>query len=207
MDWDTLETELTTALVEQVRGMIADFPGLDFHAAALGPLYHETDGIISLPDLNFNTDGELSELPGDWEIPAVDWLPDGRGGEIERALQEEACRSTVEHWHETFKRYLAVLIRACGNAREQLDGVLVFIYDDDDPNYEFLLRSCLTEDELAQHFPKSARRKPNAPGSPPCRRSSRPLSMSRFLTTISIRSALTKLRRHCETWDRRPSLP
>ncbi|HCT79672.1 MAG TPA: hypothetical protein DGT23_24525 [Micromonosporaceae bacterium] len=154
MDWDTLEAELTTALVDQVREMIADFPGLEFHAAALGQLYYETDGVITLPGLAFNTDGVLSELPGDWEFEAIDWPPDGRGREIERMLQDEACRSTVQHWHETFERFLAMLIRACGNAREQLDGFLVFIYDDDDPNYEFLLRSCLTESELAQHFPE-----------------------------------------------------
>ncbi len=149
-----LEDELTGELVKQVREMMAEHPGLEFTAVTAAPLYYETEGVISLPPLGFNTDGELSDLAGDWEFFPVDWLAPGRQRHVVRALEEEACRAGVEHWQETFQLFVSMLIRVCQRSRRELDGMPVYIHDPEDASYEFLLRSTLTADELAEHFPE-----------------------------------------------------
>jgi hypothetical protein len=155
VNWTALETELTTELVKQTRQMMAEHPTIEFSAAAVGQLYYETDGVIHVPLLGLNTDGEISELPGDWEFYPLDWLPTSeRTRQVHQALRDEACRSSVQHWHDTLDEFLAMLVRVCQRARQELDGLPVFIYDDNDPRFEYLLRGTLTEAEVAEHFPE-----------------------------------------------------
>jgi len=154
MDWTALEDELTDDLVRQVREMMAEHPELEFTAVTAAPLYYETEGVISLPPLGFNTDGELSDLAGDWEFFPLDWLAPERQSQVMRVLEEEACRADVEHWQVTFQLFVSMLIRVCQRSRRELNGMPVYIHDPEDPGYEFLLRSTLTADEVAEHFPE-----------------------------------------------------
>ncbi len=139
-DWDGFESGLLDAL------LTASAIGRPLRAVALAELYAETDGIIAAPCLGLNTNGEDIDSPPDWEIFLDDWAPESW---IE-ALTAEACSGTVEHWENTFARYLDVLVRICVAAGARL-GVPTFI---EHPCHEELLERCLTQTQLRELFPQ-----------------------------------------------------
>jgi uncharacterized protein DUF4303 len=169
-DWARFEDALTDGLVSAVRAAIASDPGERFDAAALGHIYCETDGVISLPLLSIDTVSALAERgeaddgtawnPADWEHVDDDWLPGGEGRGWLQALTAHACRGSRADWNAAYGEYLATLVRAClrGRAvlRGQQDDFLVVLIDEDRP--EELIRATLTAEEVRRHFPSFERR-------------------------------------------------
>lgn len=162
LNWAALENELVAGAVVKVTEH-ADQVG-PLYAAALGELYAETDGVIRLPMLGANSEGELDEEDLRWSLPDwnalwAPWLPEDRWCHWEQALTEEAGRCSTRHWERTFDTYLTMLTRVCKRVRTQLRTagvtdrrcVVVVLTDDDDQ--ERLLRRILGVRELNRLFP------------------------------------------------------
>ena len=86
LDFDALREALQTALPEAVSAEA----GGPWRAAALDGLYAETDGVIKVPMLYLNGDGEYMDSPTDWKI-GLCWAPES----WIHALTSEACSGTV----------------------------------------------------------------------------------------------------------------
>ncbi|MBO2449160.1 DUF4303 domain-containing protein [Actinomadura barringtoniae] len=163
MDWAAFEDELVAGVVAKVTERAGQASGL--YAAVLGEIYAETDGLIRLPMLGANSEEELAgdedlrwSLP-DWDTVWESWLPEDRWSQWERALTDEAGRSTTRHWERTFTKYLNVLTRVCKRARKDLrttgvtDREFVVVVLTNDQDEERLLRRVLGVRELYRLFP------------------------------------------------------
>lgn len=142
LDWDEFRNALQTALLEAVSAAA----GGPWRAAALNELYAETDGVIGVPSLFLNDDGEDMDSPADWGDGIDDWAPEPW---IE-ALTTEACSGTVSHWEEIFARYQDLLVQICVAAGAHL-GIPVFYINYD--CYEQTLARCLSPTQLRSLFP------------------------------------------------------
>jgi hypothetical protein len=142
LDWDAFREALQTALLEAVS---AETSG-PWRVAALNELYAETDGVIGVPSLFLNDDGEDMDSPADWGDGIDDWAPEPW---IE-TLTAEACSGTVSHWEDIFARYQDVLVQICVAAGAHL-GIPVFYVDYD--RYEQTLTRCLSPAQLRSLFP------------------------------------------------------
>ncbi len=142
LDWDAFREALQTALLEAASAEA----GGPWRAAALEGLYAETDGVIKVPMLYLNDDGEYMDLPTDWKV-GLCWAPEL----WINALIAEACSGTVSHWEDIFARYQDVLVQICVAAGARL-GIPVFFVDQD--CYEETLARCLTPPQLRSLFPE-----------------------------------------------------
>jgi hypothetical protein len=168
-DWARFEDALVDGVVSAVRSAIASAPGERFYAAALGHIYSETGGMISLPLLGIDTasalagrgdaDDGLPWNPADWEYVDDAWLPGGKGERWEHALTAYACRGSTAEWNAAYGEYLATLVRVClrsrATLREQQEDFLVVFIDEDRP--EELIRATMTADEVQRNFPSFER--------------------------------------------------
>lgn len=170
LDWAEFERILHDGVVRTVTAAVRDRTGERFYAAVLDHIYREQDGVIALPVFGINSVEALARKPAelqdevrwnapDWDDYADDWLPPEVAEHWQRALTAEACAGTTDHWNETFKRFLATLVRVCRRARKTLrangvtdkDFVVVLIDLDD---YESLIKQVLTAAEVSRHFPE-----------------------------------------------------
>jgi hypothetical protein len=170
LDWAGFEGVLVDALVQGVRSTVADYPDERFYAAVLDRIYRETDGQITLPSLGMNSVEALAQLPvkvqadvrwsaADWDHYDDEWLAEDLARDWERRLTAEACRGTTRQWEVTFRRYLAMLIRVCRQARTALhasgatdrDFVVLLL---DDEHHEALIKRVLTKGEVGRYFPE-----------------------------------------------------
>jgi hypothetical protein len=142
LDWDAFREALQTALLEAVSAEA----GGPWRAAALDGLYAETDGVIKVPMLYLNDDGEYMDSPADWKI-GLCWAPES----WIVALTSEACSGTVSHWEDIFARYQEVLVGICVAAGAHL-GIPVFFVNHD--CHEETLARCLTPSQLRLLFPE-----------------------------------------------------
>lgn len=131
LDWAAFERVLTDGLVQTVRSIVTEHPDERFYAAVLDRIYRETDGQITLPNLGMNSVEALAQLPfeeqaelqwsaADWDHYHDEWLPEDLARGWERALTAGACRGSTSQWESTFRRYLAILVRVCKQARTTL---------------------------------------------------------------------------------------
>ena len=158
-----LEDELVAGIVTMVTEVADGERRL--YAAALGNIYAETDGVISLPSLGVNSEQELAGHesirwnPPDWDNWWDSWLPDERWRHWEQAITDEAGRGSRQQWHRTFGRYLSTLTRVCKRSRAVLHAsgvthdrfVVVVLVDD---HREALLQHVLGKRELYRLFPE-----------------------------------------------------
>lgn len=132
-DWESFERALGEELHRALAALGQSHPTQVFYAVALHGVYAELDGLLSLPQLGANTveagaapDGSFWGArfnPGDWEHAEVPLDPQ-RALALERALTEEACRDTPEHWADTHEKYLRVLVRLAAHLRDQAPTLL-----------------------------------------------------------------------------------
>lgn len=162
-DWVAFEDELVAGLVAKVTEVAEGERRL--YAAALGNIYAEADGVISLPSLGVNSEEELAGdedvrwSPPDWDNWWDSWLPGDRWRHWERTLTAEAGRGSSQRWHRTFKRYLTVLTGVCKRSRAALrassvtdDRFVVVVLVDE--RREEVLRRVLGVRELYRLFPE-----------------------------------------------------
>ena len=128
-----------------------------FYAVALHASYRELDGQICLPCLAANSVEELRKQQGrqdvtyDYGPPNWHWCaiaPETK--ELQRhavALQEEATRSTENHWYRTEKRFISTMVRvvkrlyATLKERQQTTSDFIVFFDDEQGDIE-LIRKC-----------------------------------------------------------------
>jgi len=170
VDWNRFESEATDLVVAAVTRRVSETPGERFYAAALHSVYREELGTIGLPSLALhsaaadNSDAvRLDAHPCDWHHSIDGWCPRSWASRWQAALMLEATAVSMPQWHATFDHYLTSLVRVCTDARTALhardetqQGFLVVVVDEQ--HHEPLLRRCLTETQLAQHFPAVATR-------------------------------------------------
>jgi HEAT repeat protein len=146
LDWESFEKALGDELHGALAALGQSHPTQVFYAVALHGVYAELDGLLSLPQLGANTveagappDGSFWGArfnPGDWEHAELP-LDQDRALALERALTEEACRDTPEHWADTHEKYLRVLVRLAARLRDAAPTLLpvspdfvAFIHDE-----------------------------------------------------------------------------
>ncbi len=173
MDWVRFEDGVVAGITRAVCAAVEERPGERLYAAVLAHIYRETDGPITLPGLGVNSVEALDRFPAevradlrwspaDWDGYDDSWLG-ADAGAWEQALTAEACRGSTRQWDATFRRYLAVLVKACRRARRSLaaDGVtdrdfVVLLLDDE--LHEPLIKRILPAGDVRRHFPELDRR-------------------------------------------------
>jgi hypothetical protein len=120
MDWKRLEEAFAKQAERAVAKVMREHPRHTFYGLALHESYRELDGQITLPWVALNSVESLSARDG--AGAAYDYNPaDWRWSEIRfdtkeisrltAMLQEEANRSTQNHWRRTEQQFLATMVR------------------------------------------------------------------------------------------------
>lgn len=168
LDWMDFEEELFNSCVTQAQEIISRHPDHTFYAVALDGLYGEETGAVTLPALALNSeqayardypdDTETGLLSPRWNAPDWHWcgldiFDDDAAAAWEARLTEEAGRIG---WEALEQDIFALLVRVCHRLRAELavgrhEKLVVFVGDGDFE--EELLRACLSEHDLALHFP------------------------------------------------------
>lgn len=94
--------------------------------------------------------------PSDWHWSAIDLCEDPAASIWSDAMTDLAAH---EGWEPTIRRYYRTLVAVAQSLREELQARLsadVVCYVADEDHAEKLLRLCLTDQQLYQHFPQLA---------------------------------------------------
>lgn len=94
--------------------------------------------------------------PSDWHWSAIDLCEDPAASIWSDAMTDLAAH---EGWEPTIRRYYRTLVAVAQSLREELQTRLsadVVCYVADEDHAEKLLRLCLTDQQLSQHFPQLA---------------------------------------------------
>jgi len=92
--------------------------------------------------------------PSDWHWSSIDLCEEPAAGIWSEALTDQASR---EGWEPTIKRYYHCLVAVAHSLRDELNertSVDLVSYVADEDHAEKLLRLCLTDQQLATHFPQ-----------------------------------------------------
>ncbi len=92
--------------------------------------------------------------PSDWHWSSIDLCEEPAAGIWSEALTDLASR---DGWESTIKRYYGCLVSVAHSLRNELNtktSVDLVSYVADEDHAEKLLRLCLTDQQLAQHFPQ-----------------------------------------------------
>lgn len=145
-DWTAFEDELYAELHRALTQLGAAAKGKEFYAVALYGVYRELDRTLTLPLLAAATvaGGAASDEegfwgarwnPSDWEFTELQ-LRERPALRMERALTDEAIRSTQAHFNRVEARYFRVLVKLCKRLRDATpaplrvsDDFVVFVFD------------------------------------------------------------------------------
>ncbi len=167
IDWKRLEDAYAAQAEREIVKLMRENRGHVFYAVALHASYRELDGQICLPCLAANSVEELRKQQGrqdvtyDYGPPNWHWCaiaPETK--ELQRhavALQEEATRSTENHWYRTEKRFISTMVRvvkrlyATLKERQQTTSDFIVFFDDEQGDIE-LIRKCVPKSLFLKHF-------------------------------------------------------
>ncbi|WP_442510396.1 DUF4303 domain-containing protein [Novipirellula sp. SH528] len=173
MDWKNFELVLLAECERAFQRWLAEHPGHTVYALAFHESYRELDGQMNLPQLAVNSleaaqqiksaeDNGLKWNPADWTWQNVLAIEEEPLSQLADDLNEEANRSTQNHWRKTEKRFLSVLVRIAKSIRKTFErderttkDFVVYVSDE----AEDILRRCvpksLFERLFAEYAPKS----------------------------------------------------
>ena len=148
IDWKKLEEVYVKVTHRAILDLVANHPEETFYAVAFHLLYAELGGQIWLPKFGANSvsarngyDDEDEKdywskrwCPADWKYAELE-LPKEELSELEKALNEEACKDSEEHWDDTFEQFIDVLVQVSKRLYELMkdepwvtDEFIVFYY-------------------------------------------------------------------------------
>ena len=166
MDWQLFEDAYFAAAKREILADMRANPDHTFYVAALHDSYRELDGQICLPCVGLNSLEKLREEQGteeaayDYGPPNWDWcgiVPETkRLDKLLSDLQDEANRSTQNHWLRTEKRFVSTMVRVVKRLYQELKGRKqttddFLVYFDEEGDLE-LIRKCLPKTLFQRHF-------------------------------------------------------
>jgi hypothetical protein len=168
IDWKRLEDAYAAQAEREILKLMRGNPAHALYAVALHGSYRELDGEICLPCLAANSIETLRDQQGcdeveyDFGPPNWDWcgiiLETKELNRLATALQDEATRSTQNHWYKTEKRFISTMVRvtkrlyAILKERKQTTSDFVVFFDDEQGDLD-LIRKCIPKSLFLKHFP------------------------------------------------------
>jgi len=167
MDWKRLEDAFTAAAQLAIEKIMRKHPAHRFYGVALHESYRELDGQITMPYVATNSIECLPAVEKGVDLPydynPADWrwrmipVDTKEIKHLHATLEEEANRSTQDHWRRTEKRFLATMVRvakrlyAAFKDHPQTTSDFIVYFDDEDGDID-LIRASVPKRLFVKHF-------------------------------------------------------
>ncbi len=162
--WKAYEDLLTKLALEAIGEVLDDHPDESFYAASFHGFYAEEEGQIAVPLLGVNSHEAIDEGYSTWGPPDWYWddvpFEDDELDELQAAMQEEACRADVDHWHKTHARFMEAMVKVSKsltsklkNKKQASKDFVVVVLDEESEDADELLRRCMSKAKYKKLFP------------------------------------------------------
>lgn len=162
--WKAYEEQLTQLALASIGEVMDEHPDESFYAAAFHGFYIEEEGQIGVPLLGANTAEAIDEGYSRWGAPDWYWddiqFVDDEFNKLHEAIQEEACRTDIDHWYKTHSRYMDAMIKVAKSLSAKLKSkkqaskdFVVIVSDEESEDADVILRRCISKTKYKKLFP------------------------------------------------------